>query len=136
MAAMRMRTSPTLDNAGPKLVPGNAMRIITTVCLVLALSACAVWSAGKDPHGQALMQNANAVLAALNSYIQVNRKGPATLQDLVPGYIAALPAQPEFNYSVRRGSLVFNYAPSWPTPGTSACEAHFGDTAFRCADYR
>ena len=112
------------------------MRTVLAVWLAALLCACAVWQAGKDPQGERLMQNANAVLAALNSYIQVNRKGPATLQDLVPGYIAALPAQPEFNYSARRGSLVFNYAPSWPTPGTSACEAHFGDTAFRCADYR
>jgi hypothetical protein len=112
------------------------MRTAITVWLVLALSACSVWSAGKDPNGEALMQNANAVLTALNSYVVVHRKGPASLQDLVPRYIAALPAQPEFNYSARRGSLVFNYAPSWPIPGTSACEAHFGETAFRCADYR
>ena len=112
------------------------MKTTVTVWLVLALSACAVWSAGKDPHGEALMQNANAVLTALNSYVVVHRKGPPSLQDLVPRYIAALPAQPEFNYSARRGNLVFNYEPSWPTPGTSACEARFGETAFRCADYR
>jgi len=54
----------------------------------------------------------------------------------VPRYLAALPAQPEFNYSARRGTLVFNYAPNLPTGGTSACEARFGETAFRCTWYR
>lgn len=112
------------------------MRVVVAIWLAAMLCACSVWSAGKDPNGEVLMRNANEVLSALNSYVQVNRKGPASLQDLVPRYIAALPAQPEFNYSARRGSLVFNYAPSWPTPGTSACEAHFGESAFRCADYR
>lgn len=112
------------------------MRAFGVLGLAALLPACAVWTAGEDPHGAVLMQNANAVLAALNHYIQVKRQGPPSLQDLVPRYIAALPAQPEFNYSARRGTLVFNYAPSWPTPGTSACEARFGETAFRCADYR
>ena len=112
------------------------MRAFVALWLTAMLSACSIWSAGKDPHGAVLMQNANTVQAALNHYIQVKRQGPPTLQDLVPNYIAALPAQPEFNYSARRGTLVFNYAPSWPTPGTSACEARFGETAFRCIDYR
>lgn len=105
-------------------------------CLALPLAGCLVWSAGRDPQGQALMQNAVTVQAALNAYIHDHRRGPPSLQDLVPRYLAALPAQPELNYSARRGSLVFNYQPSWPEPGVSACEARFGETAFRCVDYR
>ena len=112
------------------------MKVVAAVWLAALLCACSVWPAGHDPQGAVLMQNANAVLAALNHYVQVNHHVPATLQALVPGYIAALPAQPELNYSTKRSSLVFNYAPSWPTSGISACEAHFGETAFHCIDSR
>jgi len=112
------------------------MRAIVAVGLAVWLCACSAWPAGKDPKGLVLNQSAETVLAALNRYIQANGKAPETLQALVPRYLAALPAQPEFNYSARRGTLVFNYAPNLPTGGTSACEARFGETAFRCTWYR
>ena len=120
---------------GPRRWAGLA-RPLLAACLSLPLGGCAIWSAGHDPHGQVLLQNADTVLAALNAYIHDHRQGPPGLDDLVPRYLAVLPPQPEFNYSARRGSLVFNYQPSWPSPGTSACEARFGETAFRCVGYR
>jgi hypothetical protein len=63
-------------------------------------------------------------------------KAPATVQALVPVYIAALPAQPELNYSVSRGTLLFSYAAEWPVGSINACQARFGETEFRCERYR
>jgi hypothetical protein len=91
---------------------------------------------GEDAKGSALRQRAEAVLTALNRYIRANGKAPATVQALVPVYIAALPAQPELNYSVSRGTLLFSYAAEWPVGSINACQARFGETEFRCERYR
>ena len=99
------------------------------------LSACAAWEPGQDRVGQDLLPQANAVLVALNGYVKSNRKPPPDLAALVPHYIAALPAQPELNYSRKRGTLVFNYQPGWPDPRVSACQAHIGEAAFHCVAY-
>ena len=112
------------------------MRTVVTTCLAAWLCACSLLSPGKDAQGSALRQRAEAVLTALNRYIKANGKAPETVQALVPVYIAALPAQPELNYSVKRGTLLFSYTPDWPVGSVNACEARFGETAFRCERYR
>lgn len=112
---------------------GSVMRRSLLAFASLALlSACAALEPGQDADGQVLLPQANAVLAAVNSYVRDKHRAPPDLNALVPKYLAALPAQPELNYSPRRGSLVFNYQPGWPDPRVSACQAHLGEREFHC----
>ena len=99
------------------------------------LAGCAIWTPGQDPAAKDLMPAAQAVLAAVDRYARDNGRGPAELQDLVPRYLAALPAQPALDYSLERGSLVFNYPTSWPPGSTTACSAKVGEAAYHCAVY-
>lgn len=107
---------------------------VVAACAVLA--GCRLWAAGDDPAGRALMNNAQAVLAAANQYIRANNgRAPPDLQALVPQYLATLPAEPALNYSPQRGTLIYNYWTTWPINSTSACEAKLGDSGFHCAVY-
>lgn len=106
---------------------------------LLALSACAAllcgctpWPVGEDPQGRSLLEGADGVLAAANTYRRETGRTPGTLKELAPTYLAALPSAPELRYDAGRGALEFAYAPTLSS-GMVYCRAAVGDAAFRCA---
>ena len=101
------------------------------ICSILALSACAVWPAGKDPRGRALIEKANPVLVAANEFKRSHGANPESLDVLVPDFIGALPNEPQLSYDPKRGLFRFTYSPTFAA-GQCICVAEIGANSFNC----
>jgi hypothetical protein len=95
------------------------------------LCGCSPWPIGEDPQGRSLLENADRVLVAANTYRKENGRAPGTLKELAPTYLAALPPEPQLRYDAGRGALEFIYTPSLSS-GLVYCRAALGDPAFHC----
>lgn len=75
------------------------------------------------------------MLAALTHFKQERGHLPASLSELVPGYLPAIPSLPELCFSQKSGFIGFVYLPSWPQPGRISCSAEAGTQEWSCVSY-
>ena len=110
-------------------------RRISVLLFAVVLGGCFPWQPGADPEGARLRARASSVAAAVGRFHEERGRFPASLQELVPSYLPALPKEPEISYNTKRGSLSFTYTPSWPQAGQVSCSCKVGSTEFHCAGY-
>ena len=111
------------------------MKALLPIVLALVIVSCAIWPPGEDPAGRKLLAEADKVLFALQRYVKAKGENPGSLQELVPAYLPSLPQEPEITYNAARGSLYFDYSPSWPTLGHCTCTATIESEGFGCGGY-
>jgi hypothetical protein len=109
------------------------MRVILGT-MVLLLGACSISPPGEDRQGIRLKASASAVLSAIIKYREVNGQVPSKLEDLIPSFLAGLPAKPQLDYQPMTGILMFDYRPTWAI-GQSSCAASVFEQNWRCHGY-
>jgi hypothetical protein len=110
-------------------------RIVLASVAAAMLSGCSVWPVDNDPKGMTYRRDADRVIAALQSYHHDKGAFPASLNGLVPGYIAALPDAPELKYEPFDGVLSYRYTPSWPQLRPVWCKSVGDTTEWRCQEH-
>lgn len=111
------------------------MKFAFAFFVITVISACAVWPVGSDSKGRELKTQGASVLEALSRFKQERGHLPASLSELVPGYLPAIPPVPELHYSEKSGSIEFVYKPSWPQLGQISCSAEAGAKEWDCVGY-
>jgi hypothetical protein len=109
------------------------MRVILGT-IVLLLGACSISPPGEDRQGIRLKASASAVLSAIIKYREVNGRVPSKLEDLIPSFLAGLPAKPQLDYQPMTGLLMFDYSPTWAI-GRASCAATVFEQNWRCHGY-
>jgi hypothetical protein len=110
-------------------------RLFLLSLALVALSACSVWPVGQDPYGMNLRREANRVLMAEQAYQHDYRAFPASLDMLVPKYLASVPELPRMRYSPSDGSIAYRYTPSWPQLRPVWCNSVGDATDWECAEH-
>ncbi len=110
----------------------RALLIAATAAL---LSACSVWPVNQDPDGIQYRQNANHIIWALQKYRDQHGSFPASLDQLVPGYMSSLTEVPALTYHAGDGSLSYRYIPTWPQLRWTWCDSVGNSTNWRCAEH-
>jgi hypothetical protein len=108
------------------------MRMLVFLLTLLTLTSCSTYAPGEDQKGVELQNVAQQVLAAIQNYMDDNSRPPRTLQDLVPKYLKALPAEPLINYDLKNSRLDFMYQQEGKTGSQVACHAVIGETDWVC----
>jgi hypothetical protein len=108
------------------------MKNILVLAVMLLLSGCANYAPGIDAKGVKLQQEGIPVLVALRNYMDETAHYPKSLQDLVPKYLAAIPAEPEIHYDPKTSVLSFTYTQDDKTGLDVYCHALVGQTAWVC----
>lgn len=108
------------------------LRFPALLALFSLLSACASYAPGDDPKGLQLEGVAQQVLQAARTYMDQNARPPRTLQDLVPKYLPALPAEPLITYDARQGRFEFLYTQEGNQGAQVVCHAVIGETDWIC----
>ena len=80
-------------------------------------------------------RDADRVIDALQNYHRDKGAFPASLNALTPGYIAALPSEPELQYESATGALSYRYIPSWPQLRAVWCRSVGDTTEWRCDEH-
>jgi hypothetical protein len=101
----------------------------------LALAGCTVWPVNQDPAGMNYRRDLNAVILALQSYRHDHGNFPASLAELSPAYIGAIPGVPNLAYHASDGTLEYRYIPSWPQLRPVWCSSVGNTTEWRCAEH-
>lgn len=107
-------------------------RFLSLLALLTLLSACADYAPGDDQKGLQLQGVAQQVLQAARTYMDQNARPPRTLQDLVPKYLPALPAEPLITYDARQGRFEFLYTQAGDRGAQVVCHAVIGETDWIC----
>ena len=102
--------------------------------MVVLLGACSIAPPGEDRQGIRLKASASAVLSAIINYREVNGRVPSKLEDLIPSFLAGLPAKPQLFYQPITGLLTFDYGPTWAI-GRANCAASVFEQNWRCRGY-
>jgi hypothetical protein len=105
------------------------------VAATVLLCGCSVWPTDQDPAGMNYRRDADRVIGALQSYHAAKGTFPATLNQLVPSYIAALPDGPPLRYDAVTGTLSYRYTPSWPQLRPVWCQSVGDSTEWRCQEH-
>jgi hypothetical protein len=106
-----------------------------SIAALIALCACSVWPTDQDPAGMNYRRDADRVLGALQAYHSAKGMFPSSLNELLPGYIAALPDEPPLKYNPAMGSLSYRYTPSWPQLRPVWCQSVGDSTEWRCQEH-
>jgi hypothetical protein len=99
------------------------------------LAGCSVWPVDQDPKGMNYRRDADRVIGALQTYRHDHGAFPASLAQLAPAYIPALPGEPTLMYQSSDGSLAYHYIPSWPQLRPVWCASVGNTTNWRCEEH-
>jgi len=111
-------------------------RHITKLMLPMLLSGCAVWPSGDDPKGKEYRIQANALVDSIIQYKINNIEMPPSLSTLVPEYIEELPDVANHTIHLEdKGSLIYDYTPTWPQQGRTSCFTVIGSGRWECGGY-
>jgi len=108
---------------------------LLAVAAAMFLAGCSVYPVAQDPDGLELRRNANQVMMAIQSWHRDRGTYPATLSELVPSYLPALPDSPTLRYRQADGSLFFRYIPTWPQLRPVWCSSMGDTTNWRCEEH-
>jgi hypothetical protein len=113
------------------------MKVRAAILLLagLALTGCSVWPVNGDPKGMDYRRDADQVLVALQNYHQAHASFPASLNELTPTYLPALPDGPNLIYHATDGSLEYRYTPSWPQLRPVWCSSVSNTTEWNCQEH-
>lgn len=106
--------------------------LVPLLVLSALLSGCASYAPGDDKKGIELQAAAVPVLQAIRVYMDDNGRVPRTLQELVPKYLAALPAEPQINYDQKASRLDFTYTQEGSAGSEVSCHAVIGELDWIC----
>jgi hypothetical protein len=112
-----------------------SIRALILSMAALVLAACSVWPVDQDPKGMDYRRNADTVIEALQNYHKDHGAFPATLNALLPTYLAALPAEPELTYHSISGAVDYHYIPSWPQLRPVWCASVGNTTEWKCQEH-
>jgi hypothetical protein len=110
-------------------------RIVLLSVAAAMLSGCSIWPVDDDPKGMNYRRDADRIIEALQNYHHDKGTFPASLNGLVPGYIASLPAEPVLTYEPADGSLSYRYTPSFPQLRPVWCRSVADTTEWRCQEH-
>ncbi|HEY3644438.1 MAG TPA: hypothetical protein VGM16_03795 [Gammaproteobacteria bacterium] len=108
------------------------MKKLLPLALSLMLSGCATYGPGEDSYGRNLQANGEEVLSAARNYMDDTARVPASLDELVPKYLKALPTEPKIQYDRKGSSLSFVYQQPGSTGLTVTCHALLGQLQWVC----
>lgn len=108
------------------------MKNVLVLASFLALSGCAAYGPGEDDYGRKLQGVGEDVLTAARSYMDETTKVPASLNDLVPKYLAALPTEPKILYDRKTSTLSFTYKQLGTNGLDVQCHALLGQLQWVC----
>jgi hypothetical protein len=108
------------------------MKKLLPLALTLMLSGCASYGPGEDLYGRTLQGTGEDVLSAARNYMDETTRVPASLDVLVPKYIAALPKDPNIQYDRKNSTLYFVYTQKGTTGLSVTCHALLGQLQWVC----
>ena len=108
------------------------MRALVFLLMLLTLAGCSTYAPGEDKKGQELQANGVRVLEAMRAYMDQNARQPRSINDVVPKYLDALPAEPQIQYDAKNSRLEFIYQQEGKTGMAVACHAVIGETEWTC----
>jgi predicted small secreted protein len=108
------------------------MKMLLLLAMTLSLSGCAAYGPGEDMYGRTLQGTGEDVLTAARQYMDETTRVPASLDVLVPKYIAALPTEPKIQYDRQNSTLYFTYVQPNSGGTTVTCHALLGQLQWVC----
>ena len=108
------------------------MKTLLLLALSLSLSACAAYAPGEDDYGRVLQGNGEAVLSAARNYMDETARVPNSIDELIPKYLKARPAQPDVKYDRKTSTFYFVYTQQGTNGLTVTCHALLGQLQWVC----
>jgi hypothetical protein len=102
------------------------------VAAFLSLSGCATYGPGEDDYGRILQGNGEEVLAAARTYMDETTRVPNSIQDLIPKYLKAMPADPKIQYDRKTSTFYFDYQQTGRNGMAVTCHALLGQLQWVC----